>query len=161
MHAWLIAFAMSLVVCWALAVLGTALLIHTIERRTAPYRADIPLSIFERPVIASMLQLARALGRPSVWGSGLGYALRLLIGRDAIDEMTEHEVEAWWTASSKSLPTDASRRAELDERRAAHRGDAMDHESHSPPQAGAARRSRSRSLTSGDARRRTKRGRRA
>jgi hypothetical protein len=101
-------------VTWVVAVVGTVFLGHTVDRRSAPYRPDIPLSLFERPLVGWLLQLVRALGRPRLWASGLVHAVWLLGGRDPIEEMSEEDVEAQWSVPRAPPRLEAWRRLGLD-----------------------------------------------
>ena len=78
---------------WLTAVVGTAMLRHSWERRTWVYQRRIPPSAVEPASVVWFFQLGRALAARSAWPMGFRYALELLMGVDAIEAMPESEVE--------------------------------------------------------------------
>ena len=94
---------------WLIAVIGTSMLRHANERRSWVYQTRIPPSAIEPASVVWLFQLKRALVSWRLWPLGFWYALELLIGIDAIEEMSELEVEQAVRDAEEALRIESER----------------------------------------------------
>ena len=94
---------------WLIAVIGTAMLRHASERRSWTYQTRFPPSAIEPASAVWLFQLLRALVSWRLWPLGFRYALELLIGIDAIEELSELEVEQAVRDAEEALRIESER----------------------------------------------------